>query len=279
MITDVVQRWRSGRASYELAGAPINTRLYEVAAIDGEGADNRARAFVREHHYAKTMGAARERIGLYRGGELVGLAVFTHPSQDKVLARLPCPREAAVELGRLVLLQGVEANGESWFIARAFDELRLRGYEGIVSHADPVPRTKITGEVVMPGHIGRVYQATNAVYAGLATGRTLRLMPDGLVFNERTRSKIRGREQGWRHAVDQLVAAGATPPARTGSAAELHEWLLIELPRITRALKHPGNYRYLFALTSAVRKRLPKSLPYPKFTLPAGAVRAMPPQA
>lgn len=268
MLTDVVQRWRGGRANYELAGAPINTRLYEVAPIDGDGADVRARAFVREHHYAKSMGAARERIGLYRAGEMVGIAVFTHPSQDKVLARLPCDREAAVELGRLVLLQGVEANGESWFIARAFDELRSRGYEGIVSHADPVPRTTITGEVVMPGHIGRIYQATNAVYTGLATARTLRLLPDGIVFNERARSKIRGRETGWRAAVDVLVEAGAAAPERTGTAADLHAWLRAELPRVTRPLKHTGNFRYLFGLTSAVRKRLPKGLPYPKFIRP-----------
>lgn len=268
MITDVVQRWRGGRANYELAGAPINTRLYEVAAIDGKGADNTARAFVEAHHYSRSMGAARERIGLYRAGELVGIAVFTHPSQDKVLARLPCDREAAVELGRLVLLQGVEANGESWFIARAFDELRGRGYEGIVSHADPVPRTNLAGEVVMPGHIGTIYKATNAVYTGLATGRTLRLLPDGRVFNNRTASKIRGRERGWRAAVDDLVSHGAAPPTSTGTAADLHEWLLRELPPLTRKLKHGGNHRYLFGLTSAVRKRLPKGLPYPKFIRP-----------
>lgn len=65
MITDVVQRWRGGRASYELAGAPINTRLYEVAPIDGEGADVRARTFVREHlntgfrHHYRYIGRVR----------------------------------------------------------------------------------------------------------------------------------------------------------------------------------------------------------------------------
>lgn len=268
MLTDVVQRWRGGRASYELAGAPINTRLYEVAPIDGKGADNTARAFVESHHYSHAYPAARERTGLYRAGELVGVAVFSHPSQEKVLARLTCDRDAAVELGRLVLLDGVEANGESWFIARAFDVLRARGYEGVVSHADPVPRTDLAGEVVMPGHIGVVYKASNAVYAGLATPRTLRLLPDGRVFSERTRSKIRARERGWRAAVDELVAIGAVPPERTDTAVDLHEWLLRELPLVTRKLKHTGAHRYLFGLTAAVRKRLPPSLPYPKMGRP-----------
>jgi hypothetical protein len=263
-MTDVVQRWRGGRASYELAGAPINTRLYEVAPIDGDGADNLAKAFVAAHHYARTVGAARQRIGLYRGAELVGLAVFTIPQQIKVLDHLPCPRAAAVELGRLVLLQGVEANGESWFIARAFEHLRARGYEGVVSHADPVPRTNLAGEQVKPGHIGLVYQATNAAYRGLATARTLRLLPDGRAFNDRTAQKIRARERGWRAAVDELVAAGAIPPTSTRTAADLAAWMRVELPRITRKLKHGGNLRYLFGLTPAVRRHLPPSLPYPK---------------
>lgn len=264
MITDVVQRWRGGRASYELAGAPINTRLYEVAPIDGKGADNTARAFIAANHYAKSMPAARERIGLYRAGELVGLAVYSMPSQVKVLDHLPCPRAVAVELGRLVLLHGVEANGESWFIARAHEIMRARGYEGVISHADPVERMNLAGERVKPGHVGLVYQATNAVYRGLATARTLRLMPDGRVFNNRTMSKIRARERGWRAAVDELVAIGATPPERTDTAHDLHAWLLLELPRVTRPLKHGGNYRYLIGLTPTLRRHLPKSLPYPK---------------
>ena len=46
MIVDVTQRWRSGRASYRPAGEVIDPRSYGVAAIDGPGADNIARAFV-----------------------------------------------------------------------------------------------------------------------------------------------------------------------------------------------------------------------------------------
>lgn len=264
MISDVAQRWRDRRASYRPAGEPIDTRQYEVAAIDGPGADNIARAFVVEHHYAASYPAARERIGLYRAGALVGVAVFSHPSQDKVLACLPVPKAEAVELGRLVLLDSVPANGESWLIARTFALLRARGYTGVVSFADPVARTNAGGEVVKPGHLGVIYQATNAVFAGRATARTLRLLPDGRVFSDRTRSKIRGRERGWQHAVEQLVAVGAAPPEQTGCASDLHAWLLRELPGVTRTLKHGGNYRYLFGLTDQVKRLLPRSMPYPK---------------
>ena len=271
MITEVVQRWREGRVKYRVAGEimRIDPRRYEVAAIDGDGADNTASAFVKRHHYAGTYPSARERIGLYRGGQLVGVAVFSHPPQNRVLDILPCAREDAVELGRLVLLENVEDNGETWFIARAFAELRRRGYAGVVSFADPVPRTTSTGEAVFPGHIGRIYQASSAIFTGRASPSTKRLMPDGRVFDNRAWSKIRARHTGWRYAVDQLVAAGARPPERTGSAADLRAWLKAELPRCTRPFRHRGNYRYCFGLHPAVRHKLqPLAQPYPKFTMP-----------
>lgn len=263
MLTEVVQRWRSRRDSYRPAGEPIDTRRYEVAPIDGAGADRTAEAFVAAHHYSGSYPAARERVGLYRGDALVGVAVFSVPAQERVLAVLPCPKTEAVELGRLVLLDDVEANGESWFIARCFEILRSRGYAGVVSFADPEPRSKATGEVVFPGHLGTIYQATNAIYSGRASPRTLRLLPDGKVFSARAISKVRARERGWRYSVEQLVAAGAAEPEST-TVDGLRAWLAAELPRITRAMRHRGNHRYLFGLTASVRRRLPSSLPYPK---------------
>lgn len=263
MITTTAQRWRNRSASYRPAGEVIDPAAYEVAAIDGDGADNVARAFVERHHYSASYPAARERLGLYRGAALVGVAVFSHPAQDRVLDSLPCARAEAAELGRLVLLDDVPGNGESWFIARCFVELRRRGYAGIVSFADPVPRSTVAGGIVFPGHVGTIYQASNAVYAGRASPRTLRLLPGGQVLSARAISKIRAHERGWRYAVEQLVAAGAAPPV-DASPAGLRAWLAGEVARVTRPLRHRGNHRYLFGLTPACRRRLPPSLPYPK---------------
>lgn len=68
-------------------------------------------------------------------------------------------------------------------------------------------------------------------------------------------------------AVEQLVAAGARSPERTSCAAELHEWVTRELPRVTRPLKHGGNHRYLFPLTPQVRRHMYGPwLPYPKIS-------------
>lgn len=266
MIVADAQRWRSRLASYRPAGEVIEPRRYEVAAI---GDDATARAFVVAHHYSGSYPAARERVGLYRAGELVGVAVFSRPGQARVLDALPCDAATSVELGRFVLLDSVPGNGESWFLARAIDLLRRDGYEGIVTHADPEPRAAADGAVVLPGHRGVIYQAASAVYTGRTRARTLWMLPDGTIYSEQAWSKLRRQVRGWRYALDQLVAAGAAPwdgrePTRV--------WALRELHRIGRPFRHHGNHRYLIPISRACRRALPGHLaavglqvqPYPR---------------
>jgi hypothetical protein len=47
-----------------------------------------------------------------------------------------------------------------------------------VVFSDPVERRRADGTVIMPGHVGVIYQASNAVYTGRGTARTLALLPD-----------------------------------------------------------------------------------------------------
>ena len=180
MIVSVAQRWRERRASYRPAGETFNPLAYEVVELPD---DRRPKAFVREHHYSGSYPAARFRFGLFRGGELEGVAVFSHPCNDRVLTScLPGTARESVELGRFVLLDGVKANAESWFIARCFDLLRREGLVGVVSFADPVARTTAMGRSVFAGHIGTIYQATNGRYIGRGSAGVLRLLPDGTVL-------------------------------------------------------------------------------------------------
>jgi hypothetical protein len=265
VIIPVVQRWRERRASYRPKGEPFDPHGFEVAPIPG---DKVARAFVEEHHYSGTYVAARRRFGLYApGGALEGVAVFSQPVSDAALD--PLPRDASVELGRLVLLPTVRANGETWFIARAFELLRRDGFAGVLSFADPEPRATASGEIVFKGHLGTIYQSTNAVFVGRGTARTLRLLADGRVVNARALAKIRadGRERGGAQTVAALVAAGA-PPLEGDPATWLRTWL----PRVTRTMRHRGNFKYLFGLDRAARRCLPESLPYPKFDASAAVV-------
>lgn len=234
MMSPVCQRWRGRRASFRPTGELFDSRSFDVAPIES---DRVARAFVEEHHYSGTYPAARRRIGLFEHGGL----------------------DHNVELGCFVLLDGVRANGETWFLARCFELLRHDGFAGIVSFADPEPRTRADGSFVFPGHVGTIYQAANAVYVGRATPRTLRVLPDGTVFSARAASKIRRRERGWRYAVEQLVAHGAPAPS-----GDLGLWLAAVLPGVTRAQRHGGNHKYLFGLHWTTRRDLPRSRPYPK---------------
>lgn len=256
MITDVAQRWRDRRTSYRPAGETINTSSFEVAEL---GSDAIARSFIEAHHYSGSYPAARFRFGLYRGAELAGVAVFSVPVNDRALAIFPGEPLESTELGRFVLLDNVPSNGETWFLARAFEQLRAKGLIGVLSFSDPMPRTTADGSSIFRGHVGTIYQAFNGRYLGRATRRTLRLLPDGRVFSARTAQKIRKLERGWRYAVDELIAAGAAPLEGDPTA-----WLRRELERVTRPLRHPGNHRYVWGLTRQVRRHLPSSQPYPK---------------
>jgi len=252
------QRWRDGETRWRPAGEVIQTSLYEVAAIPNPI----AKEFVCRQHYSGTFPAARFRYGLYRGSDLQGVAVFSHPCSDRVLTNVfPGDVRASVELGRFVLLDHVPGNGESWFLARCFELLRGQGIAGVVSFSDPLPRATIDGRTVLPGHVGTIYQATNAVYLGRGDARTLNILPDGRAFSHRAEVKIRRGEQGWRYAAAQLVSAGARPMEDGEEAAA---WVAGELARISRRVRHRGNHKYAFAIDRALRGCLPRSLPYPK---------------
>jgi hypothetical protein len=249
------QRWRSSRDSYRPPEETIRTREYDVEELTR---DTEAKQFVLEHHYEGSYPAARFRFGLYHHGLLVGVAVFSHPMNDKTVTNVfPGPATDAVELGRFVLLDEVPGNGETWFLARAFEQLRRKELRGVVSFSDPVPRTNVRGRTVFLGHIGTIYQAHNGQYLGRGTPRTLKLLPDGQVLSDRVIQKIRAREQGWEYGIDLLVQHGAPVPE-----GDLREWLQLWLPRITRPLRHPGNHKYAWELSK--RRRLALVNVYPK---------------
>lgn len=243
------QRWYKRIHTWRDESEVIDTRAHEVAEI---GDDRTPKAFVEQHHYSGTYPAARKRFGLYQGAQLVGVAVFSHPPNEAVLRQLPCERMAGIELGRFVLLPDVPGNGESWFLARCFEHLRASGIEALVSHSDPLPRRDVAGNLVLPGHVGGIYQATNAIYGGRTRARGLWILPDGTVFSERAMTKIRSRDRGYRYAIDQLTRHGAEHPLDLGQ--DLDAWLRDVLPQVARRVKHRGNHRYLWALDRKLRK-------------------------
>lgn len=253
------QRWSDGRDTYRRDGARFDPRAHEVLELPD---DTTARAFVERHHYSGTYPAALRRFALMRRGALAGVAVFSVPSNDLAVTNaLPIGPREGCELGRFVLLDEVERNGETWFLARCLRALARTGVRGVVSFSDPEPRRTAAGAVRFGGHVGTIYQAGNAAYLGRSTPRTLRVLPDGTVFSARAASKIRARERGWAYAVGQLVAAGAPEPAGD-SRAELRAFLERALATVTRPMRHHGNHRYAWALDR--RLSVASTAPYPK---------------
>jgi hypothetical protein len=260
------QRWHTGRDRYRPPGEVINTREYDVEPI---ASDSVARDFVCRHHYSASFPAARWRHGLYRSGELVGVAVFSVPMSKAVITGTFKGLEFndGVELGRFVLLDEVPGNGETWMLGRCFDLLKREGIAGVVSFSDPMPRTNECGETVFGGHLGTIYQAFNGRYLGRGRKRALRMLPDGRVLSERSISKVyamaRGEDtrktSGWMGVVEQMMRYGAP-----GHEGDLKGWMDWCLANLTRVVKHPGNHRYAWGLLKSVRKALPLGMAYPK---------------
>lgn len=271
------QRWRDGRHSWtRTRDGGFDPVRYQVTPIS----EPDARRFVERHHYSHSWPAAIHRHGMIDtdSGELVGVAVLGAPTSTRVLTNvLPTlePYTESVELSRFVLLDQVPSNAESWLLGRMFRQLRNAGVRGIVSFSDPVPRTTLAGDTVMPGHLGVIYQAANSVYTGRGTPRTITLLPDGTVLNDRSAQKVRSQHQGHAYVENRLAALGAKPIT---SADDPSQWLRTALTDIgARKVRHPGPHRYVFRLGSPRDQRqIPIRAavqPYPKDGQMSGPAR------
>lgn len=247
-----VQRWKLGR-SYWRVDRDEGFRKAEYS-ID-EIRDSEARRFVVQHHYSGSYPVAMERIGLYRGRTLVGVAVFSIPINNAIIPRYTGqPARHGAELGRFVLLDEAPYNSESFFLAGALKALRaLRpDLSAVVAYSDPMPRVSAAGQIVLPGHIGIAYQAGNSRYLGRASAKTLHLTASGVALCTRAMSKVRLQEHGADSAERRLVRLGA-PPRPFGQ--DPGEWLKDVLAGNTfTRIRHPGNHIYAWALGSPQQK-------------------------
>ncbi len=276
------QRWRDRRSSFVGTKAVINPEKYSVDVIH---CYRQAKPFVADHHYSGSFPATRLSCGLFRNGvagapTLVGVASFSVSMNARAgVKHTGYSGSESVELGRLVLLDDVEGNGESWFMARAFKLLQQEKPEiqAVYAYSDPIMRRDKDGKVIMPGHVGEVYQALNAQCRGRATARTLLMTPGAEVMSERALSKLRNGETGAKYAHRQLIEAGARPPKIN---EDPHQWIeALKDEGFLRARRHPGNWIYAFALNKRAKKHasgLPVVNPPKRMTgLPAGDVSAL----
>lgn len=258
MITNFTQRWTPEKKPvYQPLRPFFNPRTFEVATID----ERTAKEFVVKYHYSSSFPASRRRFGLFEKGELVGVAVYSHPMSEKTITNVfGCEKAAdGLELGRLVLLDSVLSNAESWFVAECHRRLRREGFCGIVSFSDDMPRTAIDGTITHVGHLGTVYQSLNASFLHRSLPVKLHLLPDGTIFSTRAISKIRGGEVGWEYASRILESFGASECP--GECELRKQWLRFWLEKLSRRVNHPGNLKYAWSFCKKINL---KSFPYPK---------------
>lgn len=269
MITDHSQRWTERRESYRRRGDLFDPSHHDVELITKAVAE----AFVDTHHYSGSTSPTAHPFGLFDRGELVGVAVFGPPpstNAHEFVFGSTLTQKQCVTLGRLVLVDSVGINGESWFGTRCCERLLARGVVAIESCADPKPRLGDDGQLIKPGHVGTIYQAMSMVYVGKTNPSSIPHLPDGTVLSNRTQGKLVRGERNAGRAIVQLVTWGATPPAPD---EDLTAWLRFWRDRICTTRRHYGNHRYLKVLDKrhrrAVLGRHP-SLPYPKIDTTGG---------
>lgn len=260
------QRWTDRRDSYRPAGEPIDPRRFGVEVIQ----EATARAFVVRHHYSATYPSARRQVGLFRSrgsaarAELVGVATFSVGVQPAAIrAHLKVEPDAGIELGRFVLRDDVEANGETWFLRRAFAALRaeLPGLRGVLSYSDPLERATADGRLVTPGHVGTIYQAFNGRYVGRSGSRLLWLAPDGSILSGRSLSKVRHGERGAAAYYETLRSFGAPKMSPGEDPISWVKRALRDGP--FRPVRHPGNHAYVWRFDGRLTE-CPPAKPYPK---------------
>ena len=187
---------------------------------------------MKEHHYSHGIHNGPMCYGLFDDWDLVGVCAFATPSSENVCASVfgKGQKRSVTELHRLVLLDEVPKNSESWFIVRALKALKKDRpyYNAVLSFADATE-----------GHLGIIYQATNAIYTGTSGKATFYLDETGRLRHPRQNgvniTKEVAQEKGW------------SPVKREGK----HRYLYLL----------PDNRQHRKILESSL---LLSSLPYPK---------------
>lgn len=165
---------------------------YEVRRIPG----GRGKAFIREHHYSRSCHNGPMTWGMFERGEdeLVGVIAFATPSSENVRASVfGVENKASVtELHRLVILDVTPKNAESWLIAK--------GLRGLLEER-PHIRCVLSFADATEGHVGTIYQASNALFCGTTGRATFYRDGDGRLRHPRQNgvniTASEARRRGW----------------------------------------------------------------------------------
>lgn len=182
----------------------------------------------KKRHYAGRIPSVSYAFGLYQNKALIGVVSFGTPASSTLL-RGVCGEDNAkyvLELNRLIVEDSAPKNAASFLISKGLKLLPKPSI--VVSYADTAQ-----------GHVGYIYQATNALYTGLSS--------------KFVDPKVKGLE----HQHHATYANGLTN-------AQLKEKFGDRLYFVQRPRKH--RYVYLVGCS----KRIQQALRYPVQSYPKG---------
>ena len=127
--------------------------------------------FCARYHYAKVGGNKTWRWGLWEGPILHGVVAYNLPTRTTCESVFgPEHRERVWHMGRLALSDATPNNAESRLIAGSLKR---------ITREHPHVWAVLTYAAVEKGHIGYVYQATNALYTGTGGHSVFYVDPNG----------------------------------------------------------------------------------------------------
>lgn len=144
---------------FDVEHATVMPKVRDMFVAPVSGAD--IAEFARRYHYTKTGGAATWRWGLWDGPVLHGVIAYNLPTRTTCESVFgPEHFDKVWHMGRLIMSDQSPPNSESRLIGGSLREIQR-------SH--PNIWAVLTYAATDVGHIGYVYQATNALYTGLSS--------------------------------------------------------------------------------------------------------------
>lgn len=209
----------------------LGMRVEKVPSLVG-------RDFISEHHYSKGChNRPSPCYGLFMDEKMVGALVFATPCSENVRSSVfgVDYKRHVTELHRLFVKDVTPKNTESWFISRCLKSLKRDKPEiwAVLSFADATE-----------GHIGTVYQATNAWFCGMTSKATFYLDQEGRLRHP--------RQNGVNISIDDAITRGWCPVKRHGKYRYL--WLLPDSRGHKKKLERLCKYAPLPYVTRTTEK-------------------------
>lgn len=186
--------------------AGVGDRIHDRSLFDVEGVEampkvrdmtigpvsvSDVREFGRRYHYTGGEGNAAWRWGLWNGVTLHGVVAYNLPTRKAQAQVFGDPHLTHVwHMGRLILSEESPRNSESRLIGGSLQA---------IERERPEVWAVLTFAAVSEGHIGYVYQATNALYTGLGGDNNVVHYEDqnGLRRSSNGVNQSAARERGW----------------------------------------------------------------------------------